>query len=196
MSRPAPLNGLVLAGGRSRRMGRDKALLAHGDESQLAFAVRLLREVTTETYVSTRADQADEPERARFPQVVDQWDDLGPVAGILSALEQAPDTAWLVLACDLPNVTSATLQALVEGRDPARPFTAFRSVHNDLPEPLCAIFEPHARPLIHEFVGEGIRCPRKMMIRADAALLEQPDPDALANMNTPDDLRELQSRAS
>lgn len=182
------LKGLVLAGGRSRRMGRDKARLRHGDETQLGYAVGLLESSLPDVYVSARAEQARDPERARFALIIDRYDDLGPVAGILSAMDHDPQAAWLVLACDLPNVTPATLAALLAARDPARPFTAFRSSSNDLPEPLCAIYEPRARPLIDAYVDEGFACPRKMMIRSDTALIAQPDPRSLDNVNTPDDL--------
>lgn len=182
------LKGLVLAGGRSRRMGRDKAHLRHGDDSQLAFAVRLLATFVPRVYVSTRAAQASDPERARFPQIVDRYDDMGPIAGVLSAMDSDPQAAWLVVACDLPNLTAATLETLLAARDPARPFTAFKSSVNDLPEPLCAVYEPGARPLLDEFVAAGIACPRKMMIRSDTLLLAQPDPRALHNVNTPADL--------
>ena len=85
------LSGLVLTGGQSRRMGTDKALLRNDGESQVARAVRLLGTVCDQVFVSTRANQADEPERARFPQIVDRYDDLGPVAGILSAMDERPE---------------------------------------------------------------------------------------------------------
>lgn len=195
MADAPPLNGLVLAGGESRRMGRDKALLDRDGESQLGYAVRLLGELTQQTFVSARPEQAAEPERARYPLIIDAWDGIGPVAGILSALAEKPGTAWLVLACDLPNVTPQTLADLVAGRDPARPFTAYRSVHNGLPEPLCAIVEPCARAIIEAFVAEGIHCPRKMMIRSDTQLLTQSDENALDNINTPEDLERLRHRA-
>lgn len=188
MADAAPLYGLVLAGGRSRRMGRDKAHLRHGEESQLARAVRLLGYVAEPVYVSARADQAADPERARFAQIVDRYEDLGPIAGILSAFDHAPDAAWLVLACDLPNVDEETLATLIAARDPGRPFTAYRSSSNDLPEPLCAIWEPGSRELVDAFVADGIACPRKMMIRSDTRLIAQPDPRMLDNVNTPEDL--------
>lgn len=187
MNEAPPLHGLVLAGGQSRRMGSDKALLRRGGETQLDFAVRLLKDVVAKTWVSARAGQAD-AERSRYPLIIDRYENLGPVAGILSAMDQEPQAAWLVLACDLPNVTPETLQALVAGRDPRQPFTAFASSHNGLPEPLCAIFEPSARLLLDADVTDGIVCPRKMMIRANLRLLEQPDPAALDNINTPQDL--------
>ena len=188
MSDTAILQGLVLAGGRSQRMGSDKALLARDGHSQLAHAVELLEQFMDTVFVSTRKEQAGESERARYPQIIDRYDDLGPVAGILSAMDAYPGAAWLVLACDLPNVDAVTLETLINGRDPTKPFTAYRSSHNDLPEPLCAIFAPAAKMLIEHFVAEGFACPRKMMIRSDTRLLIQPDPSALDNVNTPEDL--------
>ena len=180
--------GLVLAGGKSRRMGRDKALLGRGGRSQLAHAVDLLATVTERVFVSARADQADEPERARHAQIVDRYEGMGPVAGILSAMDEHPDVTWLVLACDLPNIDDMTLEFLVEQYSRVQPFTAFRSSHDGLPEPLCAIYRPGSDAIVRQFVEEGIVCPRKMLIRSDTCLLEQPNPAALENVNTPDDL--------
>jgi len=182
------LYGLVLAGGRSRRMGRDKALLERDGQTQLQYAFSLLKDLTDRQFVSTRADQQDDPERQRFPQIVDRYDDLGPVAGILSALETQPDTAWLVIACDLPNLDKRTLEYLVENAAREKPFTAYRSSHDGLPEPLCAIYRSRSAAIIRAFIADGIVCPRKMLIRSDSDLLDQPNPAALDNVNTPDDL--------
>lgn len=189
--------GLVLAGGRSRRMGRDKALLRHEDGStQLARAVRLLERHVERVCISTRADQADEPERQQFEQITDRYSDIGPVAGILSALETDPEAHWLVLACDLPNVDDATVQTLLENRSLRHPFTAYRSVGDGLPEPLCALYAPAARDIIRRFIDEGVICPRKILIRSDTHLLEQPDPSALDNVNTPEDLARTGMKAA
>lgn len=182
-----PVYGLVLSGGRSRRMGRDKALLEHNGETQLERAVQLLERHVERMFVSVRPDQAADPERRRFEQVVDRYTDIGPAAGILSALEMHPDAAWLVLACDLPNANDETIAMLLRQRS-VQPFTAFRSSHDGLPEPLCAVYRPQARQIVAGFVREGLVCPRKMLIRSDTCLLDLPDPKALDNVNTPEDL--------
>ena len=182
------LLGLVLAGGRSRRMGSDKALLRHGGKSQLEHAVELLEAVTDAVFVSTRRDQQEEPERARFATIPDRYDNLGPVAGILSAMHAQPDADWLVVACDLPNLDRPTLEYLVEHADNKRPFTAFESSYDGLPEPLCAIYRSGSEERLRNFVDEGIVCPRKMLIRSDTQLLAQPNASALDNVNTPEDL--------
>lgn len=187
MTEPRPLWGLVLAGGQSRRMGSDKALLEKDGQTQLARSVALLERHLDRVFVSARADQAD-AERGRYPRIVDRYDDLGPVAGILSAMDSHPGVDWLVLACDLPNVDDDTITRLVENRAKETPFVAFASSQNGLPEPLCAIFGDGAEAILRSNANEGIRCPRKMMILAGAPLLDQPHPAALDNVNTPDDL--------
>ena len=131
-----PVYGLVLAGGQSRRMGRDKALLQRGGQSQLAFAMSVVTECVDRVFVSTRADQTNDAERAQFDQIVDRYDDMGPVAGILTALEDYPEVDWLVVACDLPNISVETMQLLLRNREGEQPFIAYRSSHDDLPEPL------------------------------------------------------------
>jgi len=180
--------GLVLAGGESRRMGRDKALLVRDGQSQLEHTAALLAGVAERVFVSVRREQQGEPERKRFATIVDRYDGIGPVAGILSAMDEHANVDWLVVACDLPNVDTETLAYLLEKRSSDKPFTAFRSSHDDLPEPLCAIYRAGSDALIREFVDAGMVCPRKILIRSDTMLLEQPNPGALDNINTPDDL--------
>lgn len=180
--------GLVLSGGKSRRMGTDKALIETQGQTQLARTVALLERHLERVFVSARADQAQEQERSRFAQIVDRHDDLGPAAGILAALESYPEVAWLVVACDLPNVDDATIARLLEQRDPARPFTAYTSSYDGLPEPLCAIYGRGSDAIVAGLVEEGLKCPRKMLIRSDTQLLDPANPVALDNVNTPEDL--------
>lgn len=196
MTTPVPLAALVLAGGRSTRMQRDKAALEFAGESQLARAVRLVSEQTAETFVSVRADQRHEPERARWPQIVDRLADRGPAAGILAALEQRPDRAWLVVAVDLPLLDAATLAQLVRSRDPAALATAYRAADSGLPEPLCAIWEPRCREPLATYLDSGRDCPRKFLLTHCATLIDLRAPEALANVNTPAEYASARERAT
>jgi len=183
-----PINGLVLAGGRSRRMHADKAALTFSDRPQLALAFELVAAVTRGAWISVRGDQVDEALRARYPQVVDGRIGEGPIAGIVAAQQMHPDAAWLVIACDLPYLGRATLDELVAGRDPARLATAFRSASDGLPEPLCALYEPGSRVPILDYIAAGGSCPRKFLLSHDVHLLDAADARALGNANTPQDL--------
>lgn len=181
--------GLVLTGGKSRRMGRDKALLERDGQSQLAYIVGLLNESVDKVFVSTRPDQKNDEERGQYEQIVDRYDDLGPVAGILSALHEYPAVDWLVVACDLPNIDAKTVTRLLQERGGEQPFTAYISSHDGLPEPLCALYHSGCTEIVEQFVAAGVHCPRKILIRSETRLLEQPDPRSLDNVNTPDDLQ-------
>lgn len=182
---PAPLYGLVLAGGRSTRMQRDKAAIEYqAGATQLDAAVKLLAPRVERVFVSVRAEQSGERARAGYAQIVDRGDVEGPIAGISAALAEHPQVAWLVLACDLPFLDAATLDKLIAARNPAGDATAFRSSHDGLPEPLCAIYEPRARAAIAAHIAGGRNCPRKFLINAGTSLLDQPNPRALDNVNT------------
>jgi len=183
-----PTFGLVLAGGQSRRMGQDKAALENDGEPQLDRAVRLLESLLPAVYVSARTEQETDPLRRKHKLIFDLQDDLGPVAGILAAFEFNPNVSWLVVACDLPNLDETTLRHLIKNTSTDHPVTAFSSEHDELPEPLCAVYRPQARDLVSTFVDEGLKCPRKMLINSPICLLKQPVPQALHNLNRPADV--------
>jgi molybdopterin-guanine dinucleotide biosynthesis protein A len=173
-------------------MQRDKAALVYHGRSQLEDAYARLAVHVERAFVSVRADQAGEPLRATFDQIVDAPAPdgrrvEGPLAGILAAQRAWPTAAWLVLACDLPFLDDRTLAHLIAQRDPARVATAFRSAHDGLPEPLCAIWEPASAPLVAAWAASGRSCPRKFLIGADTRLLDALDPRALDNVNSADE---------
>jgi molybdopterin-guanine dinucleotide biosynthesis protein A len=180
----AALNGLVLTGGRSRRMRTDKAYLEYAGEPQLARALALLEPLVVNTFISVRADQLQDPQRNSHPCIVDQLPDAGPIGGILAALRAHPHSAWLVLACDLPFLDAATLQQLIAARDPRHWATAFRSSHDGKPEPLCAIYEPASLAAMEAWVASGQYCPRGFLAHTEVALLTLRAPRALENINT------------
>src|ERR1700730_12983224 len=106
MTTPAePVYGLVLAGGSSSRMHRDKAALQYRGQSQLDRAFELASRHVARVFVSVRANQTTDPTRAQRPMIVDSIAGEGPIAGIRSAFAAHPEVAWLVLACDLPYLS-------------------------------------------------------------------------------------------
>ena len=184
---PVPLYGLILAGGSSSRMRQDKAALQYGGVTQLDRAFELASRHVSKVFVSVRASQITEPARAQKPMIVDSVGGEGPIVGIRSAFAAYPNAGWLVLACDLPFLSDAALSQLLRERDATALATAYRSVHDGLPEPLCAIWEPAAAAALAAFDSGGGSCPRKFLIRHAASLLEPEDMRALDNVNTPEE---------
>lgn len=194
MTNVQPLFGLVLAGGASTRMQQDKALLQYHGRSQLEWAYELIAPHCVAAFVSVRPDQREDPIRTKYPRIVDRQLGVGPLAGIAAALAEHPKAAWLVVACDLPFVTDATLRTLIAERDTARIATAYRSSRDGLPEPLCAIWEPAALAAVEAHLAAGKHCPRKLLIHSECKLIDLPDPQALDNINTPDELSAANAR--
>jgi len=186
----APVYGLILAGGASTRMQRDKAALLYGGKTQLDRSFDLASGHVDRVFVSVRASQAGEPTRSGKPLIVDLaglGGPDGPIVGIRSAMAAYPEAAWLVIACDLPFLSDAALAQLLRERDRSVLATAFRSAHDGLPEPLCAIWEPAAAAALSEYHGGGGHCPRKFLRRYPASLIEPRDRRALDNINTPEE---------
>ena len=192
---PAEVAGLVLAGGESRRMGRDKAALELGGTNQLTRTVALLERHLPAVFVSVRESQQHDPLRARFAQIVDApafspQELSGPIAGILGAFAAKPDHAWLVVACDLPLLDDDAIAGLLAGRAADRIATAYTSAFDQLPEPLCAIWEPQAAEALRAHVAGGNLCPRKFLLRNGAHFLPE-RASVSTNINTPAELAAL-----
>ncbi|MBO9729288.1 MAG: NTP transferase domain-containing protein [Chitinophaga sp.] len=182
----APLKGLVLCGGFSTRMQEDKSSIAYHGMPQWQYLVHLLQSLLPEVYISCREEQ-----RTNFNAyahlIPDSVSYGGPSAGLLSAHALQPNTAWLVIACDLPLISRQSLELLLQSRDTGKAATTFVSPFNQLPEPLIAIWEPAGLALLEQNVAAGKNCPRKTMLNTDIALLENPYATEQFNANTPEE---------
>jgi molybdopterin-guanine dinucleotide biosynthesis protein A len=186
----AKIYGLVLSGGKSTRMGADKGLISYHGMPQRDYLYRMLGNICEAAYMSVRENQ-----RSEFKDdtnvIVDRNEFRGPYNGLLSAHKQFPDVAWFVLACDLPLMDEAALQELVSQRDASQITTAFALNENPLPEPLCAIWEPHAlrESLAYLEAGNGT-CPRKFLINNDTELVFPKNENVLLNANSEAEYKE------
>jgi molybdopterin-guanine dinucleotide biosynthesis protein A len=180
--------GLVLAGGKSSRMGRDKGSIQwHGKEQQYYMA-DLLKPLCNEVYISHRNEQ-EATANDNYKILVDTYTGIGQYGAILSAFRFQPDVAWLVVACDLPLLDKKTLEYLFASRDINAMATTFQSPYDGLPEPLITIWEPKSYEVLLSYLSNGYTCPRKVLIKTNAAHILQPvDADALMNVNTPDEM--------
>lgn len=179
------LNGLILIGGRSTRMGEDKSRLIYHDKPQRDYLIDLLSPYCDGVFWSVNGEQAADREPTHPPVIVDGFDLPSPLNGILSAFQYDPNAAWLVVACDMPLLTSLSLDALMEGRNRARLATAFYDSDGQSPEPLLAIYEPAFGPILQQAFLAGQHSPRQLLQENDVQLLLVPDVRELANVNDP-----------
>lgn len=183
-----PVYGLVLAGGKSVRMGQDKGSIQWHGQEQRYYMADMLQILCSEVYISCREEQQAELDPA-YKSLPDTYEGGGAIIAILSAFKAKPDAAWLIVACDLPLLDRTTLQYLIQQRDAGKIATTFASPFDTLPEPLIAIWEPGCRSTLLAHYADGFKCPRKLLIRNEERIkiLTPPNPDALMNTNTPED---------
>lgn len=181
------INGLVLAGGQSTRMKRDKGEIQYFGKNQKDYMYDLLENVTEKTFYSVRQEQVSNDSDK---MVIDSFSGLGPYGAILSAFRTNPNTAWLVTACDQPFITNETLEILISKRNPSKVATAFYNPDTDFPEPLITLWEPRAYSHLLHFLSLGYSCPRKVLINTDIEIIHLDDPSVLKNVNTPEEYEE------
>jgi molybdopterin-guanine dinucleotide biosynthesis protein A len=177
-----PLFGLVLAAGKSRRMGFDKSLIAYHGKPQREHLFELLQTVCERVYLSCRRDQ--EVSSAMNP-LPDALDIDSPLNGILTAFQHHPESAWLAVAVDLPNVSQDILRELELRRDPTRLATCFFDRRAQAPEPLLTIWEPAAQPLLLANAAAGNISPRFFLQAHNVNIVHGMDDTVFLNVNDP-----------
>ncbi|MBL4641991.1 MAG: molybdenum cofactor guanylyltransferase [Flavobacteriaceae bacterium] len=176
------INGLVLVGGKSTRMGTDKSQLNYFGKPQKEHVKELLENNALKTYYSVQKDAGNENE------IHDSFLNLGPFGGICSAFQKDPNSAWLVLATDLPFVNDELIELLLSKRNPSKIATAIKGKGKEFVEPLIAIYEPKAYPILLQYLAQGYSCPRKPLINSDVEIVEVDDA-LIRNINTPEEFK-------
>lgn len=186
-------SGVVLAGGRSTRMAKDKAFLELGGELLLARQIRLLREAgVAEVLISVRADRGYFGFDAKV--VYDACPGLGPLGGLVASLKAASHPMLLVLAVDMPAMTAEILQKLISycpGDLGCVPIGSGRL------QPLAALYPRQMLALASSHLERDERS-LQSLVRAGVAngflrLMEIDTSDAthFGNWNRPEDLANL-----
>lgn len=210
-----PVAGVVLAGGLSRRMGRDKALerlvappavgaaedvTSGNDGSMLARIHALVRSLVPVCFVSCRADTP----RQGYDCVFDAVQGAGPTAGLQAALRRAESmgyTAVLALSCDLPFMDAPTLRKLLAARNAAPAaclVTAYRKRHSGRVEALVAVYEVGALPYFDRALVQGQRKLASVIPQELQFFLDYGSEEAAPffNCNSPEDMAQAQARLS
>lgn len=185
-----PLNGLVLTGGKSSRMGQDKSQMNYHGKAQYEYIFEMLDGFCDESFISV----AEKSTSISQPQLSDEFNNFGPMGGILTAMKYNSNAAWVVVACDMPFLNERTIKYLIDQRNPYKVATSYKSLDNDFPEPLCSIFEPKSIRYLYHFLGLGFQCPRKILINSPIHLLIQPEKGDLDNVNTPEEYEQAKEK--
>jgi molybdopterin-guanine dinucleotide biosynthesis protein A len=182
-----PPIGVVLAGGRGRRIGGDKAIVELEGRPLLLYPVEALHELCDDVVVVAKRDTMLPP----LAGVADLWiepdEPRHPLLGVAHALRLAIGRPILVVAVDLPLMDAATLR-LIAHTDPDGAAVVVPRVHGRL-QPLCALYTPRAMPGLADFDADA----RATDIVEGLGIREllPPDPSAFYNVNRPEDLLQV-----
>ena len=181
---------ILLAGGKSRRMGQDKALLVYEDRTFLEHVIAALLPLTR--HILVVADRADKYVLPQGRLVVDMFPDTGPVGGIVTGLTAAGAGAHWVVPCDMPAVSPDVLRLLWQTAVPPLD-AAVPEIQGEL-EPLYAVYRETALPKLRAYLDSGRRSARDALQTLDVQrvgedVLRCVDPDAISflNINTPEE---------
>jgi molybdopterin-guanine dinucleotide biosynthesis protein A len=191
----ADVCAVILAGGQSRRMGFNKALLDVDGQPLIRILVDRIRPLTDQILISS--NDCSSYRFLNFPVVPDLFRGHGPLAGFHAAMHRNVCSLYIVLACDLPNLHALLLRNLItfaEGFDAAIPRTS-----DGLAHPLCAVYRRTCLPSVEKALRRGANKVIKTFLD-DCLSIRWVEPDEgqfkdadLANINTPEDLRRLKS---
>ena len=182
----------VLAGGKSTRMGADKAFVRCGDEILLDRALKLARAVAVEVRIV-----GDTQKFGRFGcQVVeDVYRDRGPLGGIHAALNTSKSELNLVLAVDLPLMTAELLSYLISQARQAGAVITVPNIAGGV-QPLCAIYRKEFASIAEESLKAGKNKIDPLFARVETRVIEEEEimragfsAQIFKNMNTPEDLK-------
>ncbi len=198
------ISAVILCGGRSSRMGTDKALLTLGGESFLDIQINKLRSLGIDDIMVSGHDYGIRVEGVR--RVRDEIADCGPLGGMYSCFKSAAHDYALVTTVDSPLISARTLQTLIDLCDPAgakKPdadtdadtyadtyaeIDAWVMSRNGRPEPLLGIYRCGIHDMILSQIKEGKLAVRRLLDRINCIYPElSGTPEELPNCNTPED---------
>lgn len=195
---PLSLTGFVLAGGKSTRMGRDKAVLSLNGRTLLETALAAARSVAREVFILG-------PPRLYqdfAPAIADVFPGCGPLGGIHAALAQTKSEFNLIIAVDTPFLSAGLLRYLAERALASRPVVTAPEV-NAYPQPLCAVYSRDFLPIAEQALKAGNYKIVPLFPRTGTLLIAETElarfaftAEMFENLNTPEDLERAGRRVS
>jgi molybdopterin-guanine dinucleotide biosynthesis protein A len=194
------VEGFILVGGQSRRMGHDKSRLVFGEQTGVEHIAAALHPLTRTVRLVGSRRQGDTTGLQNIPDTYEHWGALG---GIQAALAACRSEWALIAACDLPLVTTELFARLwlIAGQTEGEVFDAIVPIQPDgRPQPLCAFYRHEScLPAAKELIAEGEHKPRALLAKVRTRWVDFGElsdlpgaEDFFLNVNTPSDYNRAQ----
>jgi len=143
-------SGILLAGGKSSRMGVDKAFLKYGNRYLYEYSLDALNSFAEDILISSSNLLFN---ASSYRRIDDEIPGLGPIGGLYSCLKKIKYNSAIVLPCDLPLINANIIETLLENSDSYDITVALN--HKNLPEPLIGIYSKSVIPLLKNMIEDG-----------------------------------------
>ncbi len=181
------ITGIILAGGKSSRMGREKGFVNLKGKPFIWYSISAVEPLVSETIVVSNNPDYDV---LKYKRVRDVIRDAGPLAGIYSGLDQSKTDYNLVLSCDIPMIRTAVLEQLLEAEE-EDDSDVIQIVSNGKPMPLIALYRKRCKKKFYELLKHG---ERRLYVALNQCKVKNvvldPEMDLFTtNVNTPEELK-------
>ena len=183
-------HGLILTGGKSRRMGIDKSNIRLQGTTQIERCVQTLFPFVSKVFISKRKDQEFSIEGVS--EIDDAYINVGPIGGILTAMEMYPNVSWLICAVDLPRISDQTVRELLQQFEPQYE-VIIPTVDGDTLEPTFALYNMDVLYRLQSAYRNNQLGLQKVLRQSKCKIYRTKYPQDFFNMNTPDDLSKIVS---
>ncbi|MBV5260340.1 molybdenum cofactor guanylyltransferase [Synechococcus moorigangaii CMS01] len=187
----------ILLGGKSQRMGRDKALLNLGEQTILQRTLDIAAALSDEIYLLTPWRDRYQPFLSKTVHWLDDPKQQGGLVALYHGLKKTNPSGWvLLLACDLPNLDQGQLDQWIEQLEDIPPEYAAALVNQgQFYEPCCGFYRNTSQTSLQEFIDQGGRSFQKWLATVPVFPLAIANSAMLFNCNTPADFATLKTHA-
>ncbi|MEO7047542.1 MAG: molybdenum cofactor guanylyltransferase [Ferruginibacter sp.] len=182
------LYGLVIAGGKSSRMGMDKAMLNYHGLPQQYYLYEMLKSMCSKVYISCNKSQAAQINKEyNIIEDLNTFNDIGPMAAILSAFHYHPEKNFVVVGCDYPFLTKNDLEGFISSiEETDKPKTFFNEKEN-LYEPMLGYYPHDLLPSLKEAYDAGNTSLQKILKINNAGKFSPLNITAIKSVDTEED---------
>lgn len=175
-----------MAGGKSSRLGREKAFIAYHGKPQVLYLYNILKSLHLDVYISCRYDQATQFQGI-CSLIIDQEPSIGPLGGIFVAMATYPDSDWMVVACDMPMISEHTVRNLLENRG-EKPVTTYKSEKKDFPEVLLTVYNKELFSAFQQAIESKNYSLQTLLKNQEKRFILPGNEQELVNVNTMEEL--------
>ncbi len=186
------LTGILLCGGKSLRMGIDKALLDLKSMPMVTYPLKIMQQFCSEILISVNDRRLD---FLGYPTIRDEIQDIGPMGGLQACLKYSTNNLNLVLACDMPLINGLLMKKMIRV---AEQYDAVVPMLNHRAEPLYALYKKNILEAVEKSIGQNVYSLQKLLSGLNVCYIETEDDQVneLVNVNTPSEVENYERLSS